>query len=89
MGKVENNIDAEKKSELNKEQASKEQKTTEDKGGSDLSIESVEEQKEQRDKILNGLDLALHKLITEKKKSNSELALSNRGRVVKIKANEL
>jgi hypothetical protein len=47
------------------------------------------ETKELRDNILNGLNIALHRLIQEKKKSNSELAVSNRGKVVKIRASEL
>lgn len=47
------------------------------------------ETKEMRDNILNGLNIALHRLIQEKKKSNSELAISNRGKVVKVRASEL
>ena len=47
------------------------------------------ETKELRDNILNGLNIALHRLIQEKKKSNSELAISNKGKVVKVNASEL
>jgi len=47
------------------------------------------ETKELRDNILNGLNIALHRLIQEKKKNNSELAISNKGKVVKVKASEL
>jgi len=47
------------------------------------------ETKELRDNILNGLNIALHRLIQEKKKSNSELAISNKGKVVKVRASEL
>jgi hypothetical protein len=47
------------------------------------------ETKELRDNILNGLNLALHRLIQEKKKNNLELAISNKGKVVKVRASEL
>lgn len=47
------------------------------------------ETKELRDNILNGLNIALHRLIQEKKKTNSELAISNKGKVIKVRANEL
>lgn len=47
------------------------------------------ETKELRDNILNGLNIALHRLIQEKKKTNSELAFSNKGKVVKVRASEL
>jgi len=47
------------------------------------------ETNELRDNILNGLNIALLRLIQEKKKNNSELAISNRGKVVKIRASEL
>ncbi len=47
------------------------------------------ETKELRDNILNGLNVALHRLIQEKKKTNSELAISNKGKVVKVRATEL
>lgn len=50
---------------------------------------SEQETKELRENILNGLNLSLHRLIQEKKKSDSELALSNRGKVVKVKATDL
>jgi hypothetical protein len=47
------------------------------------------ETKELRENILNGLNIALHRLIQEKKRNNSELAISNRGKVVKVRASEL
>lgn len=47
------------------------------------------ETKQLRDNILHGLNIAFQRLIQEKKKNNSELAFSNKGRVVKIKASEL
>ncbi|MDP3452148.1 MAG: hypothetical protein Q8R90_04260 [Bacteroidales bacterium] len=47
------------------------------------------ETKELRENILNGLNIALHRLIQEKKRNNSELAFSNRGKVVKVRASEL
>ncbi len=47
------------------------------------------ETKELRENILNGLNIALHRLIQEKKKNNSELAISNKGKVVKVRASEL
>ncbi|HPS95789.1 MAG: hypothetical protein PHV09_00395 [Bacteroidales bacterium] len=47
------------------------------------------ETRELRQNILNGLNIAFHRLIQEKKKNNSELAFSNRGKVVKVKATEL
>ena len=47
------------------------------------------ETKKLRENILNGLNIALHRLIKEKKKSNSELAISNKGKVIKVRATEL
>ncbi len=47
------------------------------------------ETKELRDNILTGLDISFQRLIQEKKKSNAELAFSNKGKVVKVKAKEL
>ncbi|MCK9627286.1 MAG: hypothetical protein M0R37_01675 [Bacteroidales bacterium] len=47
------------------------------------------ETKELRDSILNGLNISFQRLIQEKKKNNSELAFSNKGKIVKIKAAEL
>ena len=47
------------------------------------------ETRELRENILNGLNIALHRLIQEKKKNNSELAISNGGKVVKVRASEL
>jgi hypothetical protein len=47
------------------------------------------ETKELRDNILNGLDISFQRLIQEKKKINAELAFSNKGKVVKVKAKEL
>ena len=50
---------------------------------------SESETRELRQSILNGLNLAFHRLIQEKKKNNSELAFSNKGKVVKVKATDL
>jgi hypothetical protein len=47
------------------------------------------ETRELRENILNGLNIALHRLIQEKKKNNSELAISNKGKVVRVRASEL
>jgi len=47
------------------------------------------ETKELRDSILNGLNISFQRLIQEKKKNNSELAFSNKGKIVKVKAVEL
>jgi len=47
------------------------------------------ETKELRDSILNGLNISFQRLIQEKKKNNSELAFSNKGKVFKVKAAEL
>ncbi len=47
------------------------------------------ETRELRDNILNGLNISFQRLIQEKKKNNSELAFSNKGKVVKIKATDL
>ncbi|MDO9679976.1 MAG: hypothetical protein Q8S23_00910 [Bacteroidales bacterium] len=47
------------------------------------------ETRELRESILNGLNIALHRLIQEKKRSNSELAISTKGKVVKVRASEL
>ena len=47
------------------------------------------ETKELSDNILNGLNISFQRLIQEKKKNNSELAFSNKGKIVKVKAAEL
>jgi len=47
------------------------------------------ETRELRDNILNGLNLSFEKLIQEKKKSNSDLAFSDKGRLIKVKATEI
>ena len=47
------------------------------------------ETKQLRENLLNGLNIAMHRLIQEKKKNNSEFAVSNRGKVIKVKASEL
>ena len=47
------------------------------------------ETKELRDSILNGLNISFQRLIQEKKKNNSELAFSNKCKIVKVKAAEL
>ncbi|HON53971.1 MAG TPA: hypothetical protein PLG03_00270 [Bacteroidales bacterium] len=50
---------------------------------------SEQETKELRDNILNGLNISFQRLIQEKKKNNSELAFSNKGKIIKVKAAEL
>ena len=47
------------------------------------------ETKKLRESILNGLNIALHRLIKEKKKNNSELVVSSKGKVVRVRASEL
>ena len=47
------------------------------------------ETRELRDNILNGLNISFEKLIQEKKKSNSDLAFSNKGRLIKVKATDI
>ncbi len=47
------------------------------------------ETRELRDSILNGLNISFQRLIQEKKKNNSELVFSSKGKVVKVKATEL
>ena len=47
------------------------------------------ETRQLRENILNGLNIAFQRLIQEKKKNNSELAFSDKGKIVKIKASEL
>ena len=47
------------------------------------------ETREIRDNILSGLNLAFEKLVQEKKKDDSELAFSQEGHVVKVKATAL
>ena len=47
------------------------------------------ETRQLREDILAGLDLTFEKLMTEKKKSNSELAFARDGEVVKVKAVEI
>ncbi|MBR5250164.1 MAG: hypothetical protein IKV28_06230 [Bacteroidales bacterium] len=47
------------------------------------------ETREIRDNILNGLNVAFQKLVQEKKKDDSELAFSEKGQVVKVKATEI
>lgn len=48
-----------------------------------------QETKEIRDNIISGLDETFTKLINEKKRSNSELAFEEGGKVVKVKAVEI
>lgn len=50
---------------------------------------SEQETRDLRDDILEGLDLSFVKLISEKKKNNSELAFAQDGEVVKVKAVEI
>jgi len=47
------------------------------------------ETRQLRENILQGLNIAFQRLIQEKKKNNSELAFSDKGKIVKIKASEL
>lgn len=45
----------------------------------------LEKQKELREKILTGLDIAYERLIKFKKEKNSELVVIRDGKIVKIK----
>lgn len=47
------------------------------------------ETRELRENILNGLNLTFQKLVTEKKRDNSELAFADQDKVVKVKAVEI
>lgn len=47
------------------------------------------ESRELRDNILNGLNVSFQKLVKEKKKNNSEMVFSKKGKLVKVKATEL
>ncbi len=47
------------------------------------------ESRELRDNILDGLNATFQKLVTEKKKTNSELAFSDKGKLIKVKATEI
>ncbi len=47
------------------------------------------ETRELREEIVNGLNLSFEKLIQEKKKTNSELVFSKKGKVIKVKATEI
>lgn len=47
------------------------------------------ESRELRDNILNGLNVSFQKLVKEKKKTNSEMVFSQKGKLVKVKATEL
>ena len=53
------------------------------------TVMSELETREIRDNILNGLNVAFQKLVQEKKKDDSELAFSEKGQVVKVKATEI
>lgn len=47
------------------------------------------ESRELRDNILDGLNATFQKLVNDKKKTNSELAFSDKGKLIKIKATEI
>ena len=42
-----------------------------------------------RDNIIYGLNITFQKLIQEKKRTNSELVFSNKGKMVKVKATDI
>ena len=42
-----------------------------------------------RDDIINGLNFSFQKLVTEKKKTNSEMVFSHNGDVIKVKATDI
>lgn len=47
------------------------------------------ESRELRDNILDGLNATFQKLVNDKKKTNSELAFSDKGKLIKVKATEI
>lgn len=47
------------------------------------------ESRELRDNIVDGLNLSFQKLVQEKKKEDSELAIADKGQVITIKATEI
>lgn len=47
------------------------------------------ESRELRENILNGLNATFQKLVTEKKRTNSEMAFARKGKLVKVKATEI
>jgi len=51
-----------------------------------MTKESV---KELRSKILQGIDLAYHRLLTAKQKEDGYLVISRNGQIIKIKAKDL
>ena len=50
---------------------------------------SEQEKQEVRDKILAGIALAFERLVEQKKKDNAELAFSEDGRIVRVRARDL
>ncbi|MDD6104512.1 MAG: hypothetical protein PUB73_07935 [Bacteroidales bacterium] len=47
------------------------------------------ESRELRDSIISGLNASFQKLVKEKKRTNSEMAFAQKGKIVKVKATEL
>ena len=47
------------------------------------------ESRELRDNIVDGLNRSFHKLVQEKKKEDSELAIADKGHVITVKATEI
>ena len=45
--------------------------------------------RELRENVLNGLNASFQKLVKVKKKTNSEMAFSHKGKIVKVKATEI
>jgi hypothetical protein len=50
---------------------------------------SKESDKEIRDKIIRGIDLAYKRLLAAKQKEDGELVISRDGKVIKVKARKL
>lgn len=50
---------------------------------------SEQEQKKIRSGIINGIALAFQRLVEQKQKEDAELAFSENGRIVRIRAREL
>jgi hypothetical protein len=48
-----------------------------------------EEVKEMRSKILQGIELSYNRLLTSKQKEDGELVISDKGKVVEVKAKNL
>lgn len=47
------------------------------------------ESRELRDNIVDGLNRSFQKLVSEKKKEDSELAIADKGHVITVKASEI